>query len=214
MVGALVGHRKTDWAKVECFHLDEYVGISADHPGSLRHWLRIRFAEKVHPGAIYYLQSDAKELDAVIRDYASSLFSAPVDIAFIGFGENGHIAFNDPHVADFDDPLLIKRVFTDEAARLQQVGEGHFPDLKSVPPEAVTVTCSGLFRAENWICCVPDARKAKAVKAALEGPITTRCPASLVRRHPRAFVYLDRPSAALLSPGISGAQSGSDRLRG
>ena len=120
-------------------------------------------------------------------------------MAFVGFGENGHIAFNDPPVANFDDPLWVKRVPLDEASRRQQVGEGHFPDLASVPREALTVTCSGLMRATHWVCCVPEARKAAAVRAALEGPLTTACPASLVRRHPRAYLYLDAESAALLT---------------
>ncbi len=127
------------------------------------------------------------------------LFRGPIHLAFVGFGENGHIAFNDPAVADFADPALLKRATLDDACRRQQVGEGHFPNVAAVPREALTITCSGLFRAEAWVCCVPDARKAEAVRNACEGPISTICPASIVRTHPNASVYLDAASAALLS---------------
>jgi glucosamine-6-phosphate deaminase len=119
-------------------------------------------------------------------------------LAFVGIGENGHIAFNDPAVADFEDPLMVKRVVLDEACRRQQVGEGHFKDVDAVPREAITLTCPALFRAQAWVCSVPDARKAVAVRSALEGPISTACPGSLVRRHPNTTVYLDTHSAALL----------------
>ena len=131
--------------------------------------------------------------------YSQLLTDAPIDLAFVGFGENGHIAFNDPHVADFNDPAIVKRVILDEACRRQQAGEGHFRDVESVPREALTVTCTGLFRANAWICCVPEARKAQAVENALEGPISESCPASIVRRHLNAYVYLDPESSSLLS---------------
>src|SRR5690606_6421691 len=114
------------------------------------------------PGASHYLEGDAPDLDARLSAYAAALAAEPIDIAFVGIGENGHIAFNDPHVADFHDPLIVKRVELDHACRQQQVGEGHFPDLASVPREALTITCTGLMRAAHWICCVPDLRKAKA----------------------------------------------------
>lgn len=197
-IAALVQRTEIDWSKVEAFHLDEYIGIPAEHPASFRLWIRKHFAEKARPGLMRYLEGDALDLDVELDRYARDLFSAPVDLAFVGFGENGHIAFNDPPTAEFDDPLLLKRVQLDHACRMQQVGEGHFLDLATVPREAVTVTCSGLMRALHWVCAVPDARKARAVRAALEGPVTPRCPASLVRRHPRAFVFLDIASASLL----------------
>jgi glucosamine-6-phosphate deaminase len=129
-----------------------------------------------------------------------------MDLAFVGFGENGHIAFNDPHVADFQDPAVVKRVLLDDVSRAQQAGEGHFANVDSVPKEALTVTCSGLFSAANWVCAVPERRKAQAVRNALEGPISPACPASLVRRHHHAHVYLDRESASLLS-AVSDNQS-------
>jgi glucosamine-6-phosphate deaminase len=191
------------WGAVELFHMDEYAGMSDEHPASFRRWIRTRLAEKVHPKASYYITGDAPDLDGEIKRYTELLAAAPIDLAFVGFGENGHIAFNDPPVADFHDSLLVKRVVLDEACRRQQAGEGHFPDLASVPREAVTVTCPGLFRAHAWICCVPERRKAQAVKNALEGPMGEACPASLVRRHPNVYVYLDTESASLLTDRAS-----------
>jgi glucosamine-6-phosphate deaminase len=190
---------KLDWGRVDAFHLDEYVGISGDHPASFRHWIRTRFEEKVHPRSMHYLMGDAPDPDAEARRYASLLLAGPIDLAFVGIGENGHIAFNDPHVADFNDPLTVKRVVLDEACRAQQVHEGHFPDDASVPREALSVTCTGLMRAYHWVCSVPEARKANAVRASLEGPLTPACPGSLVRRHPCAFIYLDHESASKLT---------------
>jgi glucosamine-6-phosphate deaminase len=188
-----------EWKRVEIFHMDEYAGMPADHPASFRRWIRTRVEEKVRPGKANYLAGDAPDLQAEMDRYSQLLTEAPIDLAFAGFGENGHIAFNDPHVADFDDPLIVKRITLDEASRKQQAGEGHFKDVQSVPRDAVTVTCPGLFRANTWICCVPEARKAEAVRNALEGPISEACPASIVRRHPNAHVYLDMESSSLLS---------------
>jgi glucosamine-6-phosphate deaminase len=187
------------WNLVELFHMDEYVGISAHHPASFRRWIRERIEDVVHPRAAYYLNGDAPDLESEVIRYSELLQEAPVDLAFVGFGENGHIAFNDPPVADFADPVMVKRVTLDEACRKQQAGEGHFKDVESVPKEALTVTCTGLFRAKAWVCCVPDVRKAAAVRDALEGEISERCPASLARRHSNTHVYLDAESASLLS---------------
>jgi glucosamine-6-phosphate deaminase len=198
MMERLVAH-SLDWAKVAAFHLDEYVGIERDHPASFNRWIRERFEQKVTPGAMTYLNGQAADPDEEALRYGQLLAAAPIDLAFVGIGENGHIAFNDPHVADFDDPLLVKRVALDEASRAQQVGEGHFPNLASVPREALSVTCTGLMRAAHWVCCVPERRKAVAVKNALEGPLTTSCPASLIRTHPHASVYLDVDSASRLT---------------
>lgn len=188
-----------DWSNVEVYHLDEYVGIEPSHPASFHLWIRTRFVEKTRPRSVDYLNGLAPDPDAEARRYSALLASSPIDLAFVGVGENGHIAFNDPHVADFNDPLLVKRVALDEASLRQQVGEGHFPSLATVPREALTVTCSGLMRAGHWVCCVPERRKAAAIRAALEGPLTTECPGSLIRTHPSAFVYLDADSASQLS---------------
>ncbi|MBL9216688.1 MAG: glucosamine-6-phosphate deaminase [Opitutaceae bacterium] len=199
-IAALTRRTDVDWSRVETFHMDEYVGISAGHPSSFRYWLKHQVDQKVHPAQMHYIEGDAADLGAEIRRYAALLAAGPLDAAFVGFGENGHIAFNDPPVADFDDPAMLKVVELDEACRRQQVGEGHFKDLDSVPKRAISVTCSGLLRASAWICCVPERRKAEAVRQALEGSITTACPASVVRRHPHAQVFLDLASADRLTP--------------
>jgi glucosamine-6-phosphate deaminase len=186
--------------------MDEYVGIRADQPSSFRYWIRTRVEQKVHPARVNYIAADASDLDAEIERYSRLLAAAPIDVAFVGFGENGHIAFNDPHVADFHDLALLKQVSLDDACRRQQAGEGHFKDVDSVPQSAVTVTCPGLFGAAAWICCVPELRKAEAVRKALEGPISPSCPATLVRRHANAHVYLDMQSTSLLSGALNGSR--------
>lgn len=202
LIDALL-QQKIDWKAVELFHMDEYVGIKPDHPSSFRYWIRTRIEEKVHPSRTHYLNGDAADLDAELHRYAELLNAAPIDVAFVGFGENGHIAFNDPPVADFKDPDTVKVIALDEACRRQQAGEGHFKDIDSVPPTALTISCTGLFRAKAWVCNVPDLRKAEAVKNALEGPISEKCPASLVRLHPNSSVFLDLESAAALSAHLT-----------
>lgn len=198
VVEALV-KQSIDWQSVELFHMDEYAGITPDHPSSFQYWIRTRIADKVRPLKTHYLKGDTPDLQAEMRSYAELLNAAPIDLAFVGFGENGHIAFNDPPVADFNDPETVKLITLDAACRRQQAGEGHFKDVDSVPKSALTITCSGLFRAKAWICNVPELRKAEAVKKALEGPVSERCPASLVQRHPHSYVFLDSDSASLLS---------------
>jgi glucosamine-6-phosphate deaminase len=195
----LVKRPGIDWSAVEVFHMDEYVGLSEQHPSSFRYWIRERIEETVHPRKVHYLAGDVDDIKAEIERYSKLMMAEPIHLAFVGFGENGHIAFNDPPVADFHDPAIVKRVILDEPCRRQQSGEGHFPTFDSVPKEALTVTCPGLFRAEAWVSCVPDTRKAQAVKNALEGTISEACPASIVRTHPNASVYLDTASAEFLS---------------
>jgi len=198
MIEALVTLPGVDWRRVEIFHMDEYVGLSAAHPASFRRWLKEHVADRVPANRVHYLAGDAPDADAECRSYAELLAAAPIDITFLGFGENGHIAFNDPHVADFHDPSPVKRVEMDRRCRLQQVGEGHFAKLEDVPREALTVTCPVLLSARDVVASVPDERKAEAVRNAIEGPLTTACPASAVFVHPRARVFLDAHSASLL----------------
>ena len=198
LVEALVQIPGLDWSRVEVFHMDEYVGMTGTHPSSFRYWIKLRIEDKVHPAKVNYMQGDAPDLDAEIERYSRLLRAEPIDLAFVGFGENGHIAFNDPHVADFEDPADVKRVSPDAVSRRQQTGEGHFATSDLMPQEALTMTCPALFRAAAWICSVPELRKAQAVRRALEGPIGTSCPASIVRTHPNATVYLDPDSASLL----------------
>ncbi len=198
MIDALVKQPMVPWKLVEIFHMDEYLGMAADHPASFRRWIRRHVEEPLHEVRVNYIEGDAADPDAEILRYTELLQSGPIDVAFVGFGENGHIAFNDPHTAEFQDPFVMRRVTLDETCRRQQVGEGHFHTMAEVPTEALTVSCSGLLRARAWICCVPEKRKAKAVHRALLGTISTECPASIVRTHPDANVYLDLESAAVL----------------
>lgn len=204
-----LGAQRVQWKAVELFHMDEYAGMKANHPASFRLWIKERLVEKLHPDKVHYLAGDADDLEQEIERYSQLLAEAPVDLAFVGFGENGHIAFNDPPVADFHDAALVKVVTLDEACRRQQAGEGHFADVDAVPKQAATITCPGLFRAHSWVCCVPEGRKAEAVRNALEGPVSESCPASLVQVHPNAYVFLDADSASLLS--MAAIQMGSER---
>lgn len=197
-IAALV-RENLDWHKVEVFHMDEYVGLEAAHPASFRRWLKTHLADLVKPGIVHYVAGDAADPEAECVRYAAALARWPIDVCFIGFGENGHIAFNDPHEARFDDPLAVKIVTLDQRCRAQQVGEGHFADLASVPPRAITLTCPMLMAACRLVCSVPDRRKAEAVRGALEGPLGERCPASIVRTHSSAALYLEPESAALLA---------------
>ena len=187
------------WPDVVVFHMDEYVGLGPDHPASFERWIRQRIADRVHPRATHYLHGLA-EPGAECRRYASLLAAHRLDLCCLGIGENGHLAFNDPGVADFEDVLDVKVVELDAACRRQQVGEGHFADDAAVPRRAMTVTVPALLRADEVLVMAPEARKSVAVRAALEGPVTPQCPASVLQRTPRATVYLDPESAALLGP--------------
>jgi glucosamine-6-phosphate deaminase len=187
-----------DWQKITVFHLDEYLGISDRHPASFRKYLKDRILDIVRPYKIYFLNGDAPDITIEIRNYESLLKSHPVDIACIGIGENGHIAFNDPPVADFNDPHRVKIVRLDEACRKQQLGEGWFPTLEDVPKEALSLTIPAIMSCRTISCVVPDERKSSAVFNTLYGDISTKCPASILRRHPDAVLFLDSKSAVKL----------------
>jgi glucosamine-6-phosphate deaminase len=187
------------WAQVVVFHMDEYIGVGPDHPAGFRRWIRERIAERARPLATHYLDGLADPEPECGR-YAGLLREHPLDQTCLGIGENGHLAFNDPGVADFDDPLDVKVVTLDRACRQQQVGEGHFADEAAVPARALTVTVPALLRAGRVLAVVPEARKAEPVRAALEGPVSTRCPASALRRAPSAVLHLEPASASLLAP--------------
>jgi len=197
-IDVLVQSRDLEWSAVEALHLDEYAGMAATHPASFRLWLKTKLADRVPLRAMHYVNGDAPDLEAECSRYGGLLAEAPIDVGFIGIGENGHIGFNDPPVADFADPLSIKIVRLDDACRRQQVGEGHFADISTVPENALSLTCPAIVGITNLICCVPELRKAKAVRDAVEGPVSTACPASILRTHPRAQLFLDLESASLL----------------
>ncbi|MBX2999478.1 MAG: glucosamine-6-phosphate deaminase [Caldilineaceae bacterium] len=191
-------HKDVDWSRITAFHLDEYIDLSPDHPASFRRFLRERFFNHVSMKAVHLLDGNAPDPQAEIGRYEALLRQHPVDMACIGIGENGHLAFNDPP-ADFETVANVHVVNLDEACRRQQVGEGHFPDLAAVPPQALSMTIPAILAARTISCIAPDARKAEAVRCALEGPITPDCPASALRRHADCHLYLDIGSAGLLS---------------
>jgi len=186
-----------DWHKVEMFHLDEYIGMPIDHAASFRKYLLERLIQKTGIDKYHLLDGEANP-ENVCRRVGHALTAAPVDVAFVGIGENGHLAFNDPP-ADFEteDPYLI--VALDEACRLQQVNEGWFSALSEVPEMALSMSVRQILKSREIICVVPDARKAQAVKLCFEGKISPMAPASILRNHPNITVFLDRDSARLLS---------------
>jgi glucosamine-6-phosphate deaminase len=190
-----------DWSEVSALHLDEYTGLSSEAPESFGHFLRVKLFEKVHPGRVFYLNGVAEELEAECRRYAALLKKHPLDIACIGIGENGHLAFNDPPFADFHDPLLAKIVELDATSRKQQVHDGCFQTLEDVPEKAITLTIPVILSAAFIYCIVPGPTKAEAVRRAIQGPISTSCPASILRTHSDAILFLDEDSARLLGAG-------------
>ena len=181
------------------FHLDEYIGLPADHPASFRRYLRERL---IRPAGIerHHLLDGEADPAEVCERVGNALQAGPIDCAFVGIGENGHLAFNDPP-ADFgtDAPYIV--VELDEACRRQQVGEGWFGSIEDVPARAITISIQQLLDAKEIICIVPDARKAVAVQRCLEGPVTPEAPASVLQTHPNTTVYLDTASASLLKGG-------------
>jgi glucosamine-6-phosphate deaminase len=194
---ALVGEKGIDWPRVVFFHLDEYVGLPEAHLASFRRYLKERLAARVRPGAFHFIEGDAADPAAEARRVGEILAAHPVDVAFVGIGENGHLAFNDPP-ADFatEEPYLVVRL--DEACRRQQLGEGWFAQLDDVPREAISMSVRQILKAGEILCVVPDDRKAEAVAACLEGPVSPDHPASILQQHARTTVYLDRDSARLL----------------
>ena len=186
-----------DWSRVEMFHLDEYVGLPITHPASFRKYLLERL---IRPAGIkqYHLLDGEGDARAVCQRVGTELTKSPVDVAFVGIGENGHLAFNDPP-ADFEteQPYLI--VELDEACRRQQVGEGWFKSLDEVPKQAISMSIRQIMKAQRILCIVPDQRKAEAVKACLEGPVSPLAPASILQTHPDVTVFLDTASASLLT---------------
>ncbi len=191
-------NQEIDWKKITVFHLDEYKGMPVTHPASFRKYLKERILDKVQPKEVYYLEGDAADVDAAVAAYEALLKNHPVDVACIGIGENGHIAFNDPPVADFNDPKLVKVVELDDACRKQQLGEGWFPTFDDVPTHALSLTIPAIMGCKHISCVVPDERKAEAVFNTVNAEITTACPATILRTHPDIILYLDKNSASKL----------------
>jgi len=199
-LAALVRRRHLPWAQIRVTHMDDYIGLPPGHPAGFGRYIRERLAGPVSPAEAHYIDGSAPDPEGECERYAALLAAHPLDLCVMGIGENGHLAFNDPHVADFEDPLAVKVVELDAACRRQQVAEGHFASLAEVPARAITVTIPALLSARDVVVICPEARKAPAVKRALEGPIEPACPASVLRRAPHARLYLDADSAALVTP--------------
>ena len=195
---ALTAMPKIDWPRVEIFHLDEYIGLPVSHPASFRKYLRERLINKTGITKYHFLDGEG-DVPAVVRKVSAELTAAPIDIAFVGIGENGHLAFNDPP-ADFEteEPYII--VELDEPCRRQQVGEGWFKDFSEVPKRAISMSVRQILKSKEILCIVPDARKAQAVKSCFEGEISPLTPASILRKHANTTAFLDKLSSALLSP--------------
>ncbi|MBD3287824.1 glucosamine-6-phosphate deaminase [candidate division KSB1 bacterium] len=197
-IDAFKKDKTVDWARITVFHLDEYKGMSDQHPASFRRYLKERILDEVKPQQIYFLNGDVDDIDAEVTNYERLLKQHPVDVACIGIGENGHIAFNDPPVADFNDPKLVKVLELDEACRKQQLGEGWFDTIHDVPTHALSLTIPAIMQCQAVSTAVPDLRKADAVYNTLNSEISTSCPATILRTHPKAVLFLDPDSASKL----------------
>ena len=195
---ALTAMPAIEWPRVEMFHLDEYIGLPASHPASFRKYLLERLINKTGITKYHFLDGEG-DVPAVVRSVSAELTAAPIDTAFVGVGENGHLAFNDPP-ANFqtEEPYII--VDLDEPCRRQQVGEGWFANLSEVPKRAMSMSVRQILKAREILCVVPDARKAQAVKSCFEGKVRPFAPASILRTHTNTTVFLDKLSSALLSP--------------
>ena len=197
-LATLVNAGGIDWSRVNAFHMDEYVGLPTEHPAGFGNYLNRHIFSLLPFRSVNLINGGAADIDAEAARYSELLEKMPLDICVLGIGENGHIAFNDPHVADFSDPFKVKLVELDERCRMQQVHDGCFASFDLVPEKAVTLTVPTLLRTSKLICAVPGSTKAKAAYDMLNGPIGVECPASSLRLHPDATLYLDADAAALL----------------
>ena len=186
-----------DWSRTTLYHLDEYIGLPADHPASFRRYLRERLIDPVHPGRVNFIQGDAEDSMAECARLNRMISADRIDVAFVGIGENGHLAFNDPP-ADFRAEEPYRIVELDETCRRQQMNEGWFPSLEDVPRRAISMSIRQIMKSEAIVATVPEKRKAQAVKQCLEGEVSPWHPASILREHPNATIYLDKDSASLL----------------
>jgi glucosamine-6-phosphate deaminase len=198
-LAAFTSMTNVPWSQVRGFHMDEYVGIAADHPASFRHYMRERLVSKVPMHEFFEMDGDAPDPENTAHEYGERLRAADPQLCLLGIGENGHLAFNDPDVADFTDPADAKIVHLDDVCRQQQVAEGWFPNIDEVADSAITLTIPTLMRVPRLIASVPGIRKAVIVKRTLHEPISTACPATILRTHPDATLYLDPESASALN---------------
>lgn len=194
-----ISRDRVDWARIKGFHMDEYLGLPAGHSASFRHYLRDHLLSRISLGTFHAIAGEALDPKAECARYAALIEVAPIDLICLGIGENGHLAFNDPPIADFDDPVSAKIVELDLACRQQQINDGCFPTLGEVPRHAITLTMPVFRRATHLSVVVPGERKADALRAACLGEISTACPASILRTHPNATLFIDEASAKGLS---------------
>ncbi len=199
MLRNLVVRPGMDWLRVVMFHLDEYIGFGPTHPASFRKYLQERFVDRVSPlQSVYFVRGEAEDPAAECRRLGALIQTHPIDVACIGIGENGHLAFNDPP-ADFEtqEPYLVVKL--DDRCRRQQLGEGWFKTFEQVPNRAISMSIRQIMKSKQLVVTVPDLRKAEAVKNALESPLTPMCPASILCEHPDCSIFLDAPAASLLA---------------
>ena len=199
---ALTRESHVNWAKTDMYHLDEYVGLPESHPASFRHYLREKLLNVVHPGHAHLIDGNTVDPWNECARLEQLVMRDGIDVAFVGIGENAHLGFNDPP-ADFANNALFTVVTLSETCRAQQVHEGWFKSIEDVPDKAITVTIQGILKAKVIICVVPEARKANAVRCALAGLVTPACPASVLRNHPHARVFLDADAASLLDTAMA-----------
>ncbi len=193
---ALSAREDVDWSHINVFHMDEYVGISADHPASFPLFLHRHIIDKVKPGNFYPIIGMTKDPEETCRRYEQILRENPADLCALGIGENGHLAFNDPPLARFDEPKWVHVVRLADSCKRQQVGEGHFKSIEDVPAEAISLSIPALLTAKRVLAIVPEGRKADIVAQTLTGPISPLCPASILRTTAHAHLYLDADSGA------------------
>ena len=198
---ALAADQGVEWGRIHALHMDEYVNLPSDAPQGFGNFLREAIFDKVPFASVEYIGTDGNP-EETCRRYAGILDGVTVDIVCMGIGENGHIAFNDPHVADFNDPLKVKKVDLDETCRLQQVHDGCFKTIADVPKYAVTLTVPVMFKASHLFCIVPSSTKAEAVKSTVFGPVSEKCPASILRKHSHAVLYTDTDSAKYIRSAV------------
>lgn len=190
-----------DWSRISAFHMDEYIGLAADAPAGFGNFLRRAIFDRVSFKEVHLIADQGTSPEEICENYTKLLKKYPPDIIMLGIGENGHLAFNDPPVADFSDPETVKIVRLDEVCRQQQVNDGCFPTIDEVPKKAVTLTMSAIMSVPAAIVAVPAATKANAVYNTINGPVSEACPASILRRHKNASLYLDKDSAKEILKG-------------
>lgn len=189
------------WHKIHGFHMDEYIGLDADHPASFRRYLREKLTSRISMAAFHEIDGSAADREKVRHEYIEKITAADPQICLLGIGENGHLAFNDPHEANFDDPEPMKIVTLDRACREQQLAEGWFSSFDQVPQRALTLTIPTLLKVPRLVASVPGKRKAASVRRTLRDPISVQCPATILRTHPDVTVFLDEESASELDRG-------------